>query len=76
MAVAAFLAPRRLFGLADTAHAHEVVPVRTREGRDAPMARNRTNRQAGFNWPLLLGVITTLFLLWLWWWSATQGGPG
>ncbi|WP_281174979.1 hypothetical protein [Actinomadura oligospora] len=40
------------------------------------MPRTRTARKAGFNWPLLLGVLTTLFLLWLWWWSATQGGPG
>lgn len=85
-AVAAFLASRRRTShprptgpVDDTpTRALEVVPTRpvpTREGRVVPMARNRTQRKAGFNWPLLLGIIVTLALLWLWWWAATQGGP-
>ncbi|MEV4251871.1 hypothetical protein AB0J52_01740 [Spirillospora sp. NPDC049652] len=74
-AVVAFLARRRT---ETTGTASEVVPahpVRTRKGRDAPMARRRTARKAGFNWPLLLGVITTFLLIWLWWWAAAGGGP-
>ncbi|MEV5569502.1 hypothetical protein AB0L06_05605 [Spirillospora sp. NPDC052269] len=80
VAVAAFLAQRRLFASAAPTRApartHEAVPAHPREGREAPMAHKRTARKAGFNWPLLLGVLTTIWLIWLWWWAATQGGPG
>ncbi|MBD2892965.1 hypothetical protein amrb99_18850 [Actinomadura sp. RB99] len=35
----------------------------------------RGHRAAGPNWPLLLGLIATGFLIYLWVWAATQGGP-
>ncbi|WP_255270317.1 hypothetical protein [Actinomadura madurae] len=38
------------------------------------MAR-RAGRHAALNWEMLLGLAVTGFLLYLWVWAATQGGP-
>ncbi|MCP2343424.1 hypothetical protein [Actinomadura rupiterrae] len=90
MVVAAVLAPwrqHRLAGHGPAQHGQVVYrsrPVRrSRAARVARMAQAREEREAkaahsrfSINWPLALGIAAALFLLWLWWWSATRGGPG
>lgn len=38
------------------------------------MARKRA-RNESFNWVTPLGLVTTAFLIFVWAWAATQGGP-
>jgi hypothetical protein len=38
------------------------------------MARKRGQTSAP-NWEMLLGLLATAFILYVWVWAATQGGP-
>ncbi|RKS79218.1 hypothetical protein BZB76_0668 [Actinomadura pelletieri DSM 43383] len=39
------------------------------------MARRGGGGGVPLNWELLLGLVTVGFLIYLWVWAATQGGP-
>lgn len=38
------------------------------------MARKR-GQTSPLNWEMLLGLLATAFILYVWIWAATQGGP-
>ncbi|WP_344267805.1 hypothetical protein [Actinomadura napierensis] len=39
------------------------------------MNAKRRRSSAGPYWPMLVGLIATGFLLYVWVWASTQGGP-
>ncbi|MES9536833.1 hypothetical protein [Actinomadura sp. NPDC000600] len=39
------------------------------------MSRRRGRSESPPNWELLLGLVATGFIIYVWVWAATQGGP-
>ncbi|MFC4912075.1 hypothetical protein [Actinomadura gamaensis] len=72
-------APRARGRSARTARLRGAKPERAgrSEARsDEAAGQKRSALKFAINWPLAVGIAATLFLVWLWWWSATRGGPG
>jgi hypothetical protein len=51
---------------------HEMTPEPDERGTG--MAR-KSGQHAALNWEMLLGLVATGFILYVWVWAATQGGP-
>ena len=47
--------------------------ARTSDERVMSMAHRKL--RSTFNWEMLLGLAATAFIIYVWVWAATQGGP-